>query len=350
MMDGQEWLFIGGSRSGGTYYLYATSSAASPLDFSYLDLHYGQGGFAHAISTASVIGGRLYVAHAGQVGANTAAPLLRVLTTAPAYPGIDPPSFGATLDDLHAEYIPGIGTQAGHAAGNLDVDAVAGFGSSVYVANDGGLARSTSAPPARATRTGGEWVSCTPSDPRWSAKTSLPLAATFDLEPADHAVPAFAVFGGRLFAIRNTTAGPQLWSCDPGLSGDATACDPADWSLAAANATGDRALTQLGDPGNAAATLLLATPSRLYVGFDDASGVQIFRTTSATPAARDFEGQGGCAAGTAGCRGLGGVGLGDPAGNTRIYDAKVLTFGGTSAVYVSVGNGAGPVRVYRLND
>ena len=70
---------------------------------------------------------------------------------------------------------------------------------------------------------------------------------------------------------------------------------------------------------------------------------------TANPAAAgvsDFTGRLGCAATGNGCPGLGRDGLGD--GMTRIYDGKAFGFGGTDHLYLAVGTGTSPVRIYRV--
>ncbi len=154
------------------------------------------------------------------------------------------------------------------------------------------------------------------------------------------------MLGGKLYAARNTTAGPQLWVCAPGPN---LACDPPDWTLLAPNDVGDPTLSQFDDPQNAAVTLLVATSTRLYVGYNNASGLVLYRSRGNAPSSRaDFEGAGSCDASTApaSCDGLGGRGLG--IGATRIFDGRVLTYGGTDYVYLTAGTGNAGFKVYRL--
>src|SRR5207253_7461033 len=150
---------------------------------------------------------------------------------------------------------------------------------------------------------------------------------TSDLEPADRAVPAFASFGGRLYAARNSTTGPQLWSCDPARGGSATQCDSGDWSLVAPNTSGDTQATQFNDANNASVTLLAATSRHLYVGFNNSvRGVVVYRTANTAPASMaDFTGRLGCGANTSGSAGIGGDGMG--AALTRLYDGRVHKYG-----------------------
>ena len=178
--------------------------------------------------------------------------------------------------------------------------------------------------------------------------TSLASSKASDLEPADRAVPSMVTFGGHLFAARNTTTGPQLWSCDPTRTGDTAQCDPGDWSLVAPNTSGDTRLTQFNDATNAAVTLLAATPQHLFVGFNNSSrGIVVYRTSNAAAATTaDFTGRQACAAsGGSGCHGLGGDGLGR--GLTRIFDGKALNFAGADFLYLAAGTGTSPVRIYR---
>lgn len=105
-------------------------------------------------------------------------------------------------------------------------------------------------------------------------------------------------------------------------------------------------LTQFNDPSNSAVTLLAATSQHLYVGFDNGSGVVLYRTSK--PGAlsiSDFTGRfdASCPAiGT--CQGFGGNGLGS--GATRIFDGKALTISGTEGVYAAAGDGTSPVQIF----
>jgi hypothetical protein len=213
------------------------------------------------------------------------------------------------------------------------------------------MVRATVAAPESYASSPGHWAACTPSAPAWAAKASVTTLFTSGLEPRARAVPALVPWQGRLLAVRNTQDGPQLWSCNPAASGDPAACDPGDWSLVAQNLSGDAQLSQLGDAGNTRATLLVATGAWLYLGFDNGAGVQLYRTAAATPVnASDFQGQGGCAAGTAGCQGLGGNGLGDAARSTRFQDGKALSPPGAAGLYFTTGNGSDPARLHRILD
>jgi hypothetical protein len=145
-----------------------------------------------------------------------------------------------------------------------------------------------------------------------------------------------------------------LWRCDPAVQttpAPATAadCDSDDWTLIAANGTGDAALSQFDNPNNSHNSVLAVNGDYLYVGYDNAvDGVVVFRSDATViSASSDFEGEAGC---TAPCAGIAGDGFGTPATNVAFFDAKSLNFGGTDFLYVLVGDGVSPVSVYRTQN
>ena len=120
-------------------------------------------------------------------------------------------------------------------------------------------------------------------------------------------------------------------------------------TLLAPNGLGDTGLSQFDDPQNVRVTLLAATSSHLYVGYNNIAGLVLYRSRVGAPSSRtDFEGAAGCDASQApsSCDGLGGRGLGASA--TRIFDGRVLTYGGKDYVYLTAGNGSSGFRVFRL--
>ncbi|MFL5313130.1 MAG: hypothetical protein ACJ79H_22075 [Myxococcales bacterium] len=350
VIGGSEWLGLAGAHvNAGTdfaRFVYLTNpgfptTAGGDTDFAYVDLSSSVSSSATSLTAAAAYHDRLYLGFQDGGGSS-----LKALTAMPALPGSTP---SGNLLDMGASNMPGVG-------GGLRFDSMAVFGpatnDALYLANASGLTRSTSATPTQCQvliliLLCPDWTDATPSAAAYSNKTSLASAKASDLEPADRAIPSMVSFGGRLFAARNTTTGPQLWSCNPARGGDAAQCDPGDWSLVAPNTSGDTRLTQFNDASNAAVTLLAATPQHLFVGFNNASrGIVVYRTgNAAAAAAADFTGREGCAATGSGCPGFGGDGLGR--GLTRIYDGKGLTFGGADFLYLAAGTGTSPVRVYR---
>jgi hypothetical protein len=222
------------------------------------------------------------------------------------------------------------------------------FNDYIYAADNGGIIRSTSndPQPPGVLGPGASFTTVTPSTSIYTKETSISLTRTSDLEPADKAFPQMAVLAGRLYAARNTNGGPQLFVCNPGSDG---LCSSSEWTQLAPNSVNDPKISQFNDGNNKSVTMLVATSAHLYVGFNNANGVRIFRSTTTTPATRsEFEGAGGCNAANAptSCDGLGTSGLGAAA--TRIFDARAITYGGIDYVYVTAGNGTSGFRVFRL--
>ena len=356
-IGGTDWYGGAGEvGSGGARFLYLTNgqfplAAGGSDDLAYVDLKNVTGAprSARTVTAAHAFRDRLYL---GILDTSLLSPILLALVTMPQLPGL---VAGATdLVDLGAAFLPQIGSK-GILFGTVtdDLDAIADFNDALYIANNGGFARTTSNSPTACTLascTG--WVDATPSSASYTSQASLGAHTTASIQPAMRAVPFLVPFGGRFFAARNTKGGgPQLWSCNPALTGNPTQCDPGDWRLVAptvSTGTINGDATQFENPDNNAVTLLAATQTSLYVGFDNAkSGIQIFRTTRPAAAVEsDFTGQGGCLAGSPGCQGIGGDGL--AAGMQQVYDSRALGFAGQDYLYVSAAGASGTVSVFRI--
>lgn len=353
----QPWLGIGGARNGGDLdyvYLGQDTDDLGTMYLRYLDLSLLLGGQTKGFSAALFFQDRLYLGFPDTGGSR---PYLLVVKRLPsADPGLDA-SVGVDVENLQADKMPGIGsngTPTNKFASPLLIDTLIAFNDRLYVVNNGGCVRSTNPTPGAYGTAPADWASCTPSLAAWSSLTSKTTTKAADLEPADRAVPGMAVFQGRLYLARNTTVGPQLFMCTPGTTGSPTDCDPGDWSLVAANSTGNTQLSQFDEPGNTALSLLKATSRSLFVGFNNGTkGAVVLRSSGATPiptARGDFVGTGGCSAAqlASGCEGVGGNGLG--AGATRLFDGVVAGATGFESLYLTAGNGTGPAGLYRLPD
>ena len=337
---GDEWLLVGGARSGGELdYVYLSRATTSPLAFSYVDVGSLLGAATRGFTAAQVVGDRLYLGFADNGGSR---PYGLALVTAPSAPGLDAVDKVDAFElGLHSAY-----DNAYHAFTTISmIDAIAELNGRAYFFDNSGCLGSTTSTP----KTSADFFPCSPSPGLdYDLASSVDPPRQYDLEPRDRAWPQVAVWNGRLFAIRNTTGGPQLWCCEPGRRGDPLVCDASDWYLVAGDAT---YRTRLGKPTATAASLLVATPTHLFVGLDDPTGgVHLFRTAVPDPtAASDFTGRDGCLAGTAGCEGIGGDGFGAPAQLVRIFDAKAIpTPDGRTDVYLTTGDGIGPARVLRV--
>ena len=330
---GSPWLVVAGAKSTTTTYVYLTSSATTAPSLPYVDLSAVASGAPFGATATHAFRNQLYVGFGAAAG-----PSLVRLSTTPTAPGLDAVA-GTDATDL------AVGGSLLAGAGAI-ADVIADFGDRLYVASAGGCLASTNNAPRPFAAFPADWTACTPAtDPLPTVHT----AKTSAIEPADRAHPAAVAFGGRLYLARNTTSGPQLFACAPSLSGDPAVCDPADFTLVARNSQGNVALTQFDDAGNGAITLLVATAGHLWVGFNNAAGVQLYRSSVATPLVRgDFEGAGGCSAALhpSNCAPFGSSGFGD-ASSVRIFDASAV--GGTRLI-VTTGNGAVGGRVFAATD
>jgi len=314
-LAGVPWLVAGGARSAGRLsHVYASTDAGTAIGFSYVYLKGVLGPSQRNVTLMNEFGNLLIIGLGGK------GLMLVALKAMPSPPG-ETPVYGVGAFDLTPYGVSAF-------SATTQVDAARGFGGLLHVFNNAGCVRIDQ---QDVTVTNLTWSSCTPSAPAYAAKTSVATQKVADLTPADYAFPSVVPYGGRLYAARNTTAGPQLWACAPGANG---VCDPADWSMVAPNASGDAQLTQFDDAGSRAITLLAATSTHLYVGFDNAGGVGVFRSALSAPATQaDFQR-------------VGPPGLGLSA--TRIFDGKALTFSSTQSVYVTVGDGTSPLQLVRL--
>jgi hypothetical protein len=394
VLNGVEWLILSGARpNGGTRFLYMTNGTF-PLTtggrdhLAYLALEHVVHGSTTAATAGLAFENALYLGSSdtGTSGSQSyTAPMLTKIVNPPSLPGLNAVA-GTDAVDMNLSVMPYIGVNGNPAnplRGTITavlVDTIASFGTAptdaLYLANNGGWARSIKNNPGPCSSSGGtpcpDWVVTTPTSLNFTAKTSVPppTTKTSDFEPQDKAVPAMVAFGGRLFAARNTTLGPQLWSCAPGqdmagaaVTTGAVQCGPNDWSLVAPNGAAglDVGLTQM-NSSYTAISLLVAAGGYLYVGFNNTSatgatnpnpGLGIYRTSNPAPSSlADFSGLNGCspatALPTAPCQGIGGSGFGQTPPPTHIFDGRALVSGGVTYLYVSAGTGSSTASVYRV--
>jgi hypothetical protein len=350
---GADLLAVAGLGAGARY-VYAAYLPEAPVGLAWVDLaspleaaggDRSTDGFT-ALLAAPGAPDRLYVGLSSQGG-----PRLLALETPPGS-GLDAAQ-GTDAVDLALGALPGV-------SGGQGVTALADVAGVLYVGHVAGVVRADVSSPEPATLRPGDWAPATPSAAAWSAKVAVPLPAAGRALPSDRAVAWLASFGTCasgpcVFMARNvrgTATQPatvgQLWRCEP--SAGPGRCGPDDWALALGNSAGDPLLTQAGAETNGAIAVLAATRAWLYVGFDNTTtGVQVFRSAGAPRSLADLKGRGGCAAGSAGCEGLGGNGLGR-ARNTRILDARVIDAGAGPELWLVAGDGVGAASVHRIAD
>ncbi|MDI7235107.1 Ig-like domain-containing protein [Leptospira santarosai] len=398
-LGGIPHLLIAGARSATNFnFIYYTSDTDAGLDFKSIDTGGITGGQAMGASALSILNDRIYGGFAkksaaasfnapdfGKISFNTAdgvpqgghctvgSPCAASTNTNGAYFSISwMPYFGG-------------GTAAGdnnspNWARLVGVDSIFPFNGRIYAANGGNNAvghngtiiRSNNGNPTACTgaNTCADWTEIGPrTNAKWhngATYFSLELTKTYDLIPADRAFAQFAEFNGNLYVTRTlcntaeavagfkgvtasiggcTTGGfanrkPQLWKCDPTNGGadavNPTTCEATEWSVVGDDNTG---LTNFGNANNHSMTMLVTNGSHLYMGFDNANGVQIWRTKAGVT---------NPGANTSDWEQIGGNGLGDATNNTQIFSGtSANATNGTKYIYVSAGKNSVPMRIFR---
>ncbi|MCP5502692.1 MAG: hypothetical protein H7A25_22530, partial [Leptospiraceae bacterium] len=382
IISGQEYLFItGGKSDGNNDYMYQTSDEDTGLNFTYIDASrsFDSDGIGGNKGTESIFvfqnkvywmspGDRLYRPYFVKLNDLTAESI-----------------HGTNNLMMKIKFMTGFGRQSSSAPNMADKvgGTISSFNDRLYMANSGSISNSskrcglnTSYDPGRCEQTGGiirtntsnpgacinadncpDWTDITPSSLKFKQYFSIVLTKLADLIPADRPIPSFAEFNGKYYFIRNACqtsrwnwsctnsscnddqacpAGqeiPQLWKCDPTISGSSNDCDPDDWSLIAENAGTGK--TNFGDTNNKYISLLQTNGDYLYVGFDNHStGAEVWRTNIADPSSENDFTQ------------IGGDGFGVST-NQEIFSSISLKSGSTYFIYVSIGFDGNPVKVHR---
>jgi hypothetical protein len=333
-INGVEHLFFGPSKSSGNLnYIYYTSDSGDNLDFNPMSLDTILGPQCKGTSAMTVFNNRLYV---GFPVSSSQRPFAHKIVNI-----IDNPVNGTDVFTLKANDMPriGVGGSPSNNGGNIGIDCFGVFQDKIFLANgggsqtdgDGGIIRSTVNDPISYLDSPADWEDVTPTAiPEWwdgGMRFSTELIAINKLIPSDKAFPAMAEFNGKLYVIRNTTTGPQLWKYD-GIA----------WSLVANNGAG---LTTMGNPNNTASSLMVVNGDHLYIGYDNGiEGAQLWRTVFGVTDPNieaDFE-----AVST--------DGFGDPAINQRIYHGLSISSGGVDYLWVLSGSSGGSMNVYRTTN
>jgi len=298
---GTEWLFAAGDKQTSVMkHCYFTTDTSAAPSFSYTRVNLGGG--VRGATVAAAMGTTLYVGLADGGGSG--------------FPAVVP--IAAPYDSSHVGVAMFPNPLQNLIGGTTLIDSMALFNGALYAGNAGGCGRYD----------GSSWASCKPS--AWSL-TPVTTSKKSDFVPADKAIPAMASFGASLYAARNTTSGPQLWRCSPAAG---QPCTSSNWTQVAPNGAGNLLLSQFDDSSLSTVSLLAATSQHLYVGYDSAAGIALFRSTTAAPAAQaDFQRW---------------ATVGLDAGLTQIVDGQALVFGPKEFLYLAAHPASGPVRVYRV--
>lgn len=397
-LQGSKYLFLGGARSDvtndGFDYLYYTADLDTTLNFKYIDLGSITGTKTQGLSAMVVHNDRLYVgmAKANGTGGYNLPDFGKINFSTGSAQGDCTPGNNCDASDgtngarFFINWLPYFGGESSGGTENaspnwayiVGVDALFVFNDTIYAANgghpsvgnNGSIVRSNNNNPAACTWGGpcNDWTEIGPrTDPEWhnsNSRFSLELTKTYDLIPGDKAFAQFAEFNGNLYVTRtacnvtgygtgfdalsvHTEAGctdgtvsnreAQLWKCVPGTTGGATTCESGDWFLIDGILASTDGLTDFGDADNRTMSMAITNGSRLYIGFDNVNGVEIWRTKTGitNPTSEDDFEQ------------IGGDGLNNPVNMTRIFSAISIQQGADYYIYISAGKNNTPVEVYR---
>ncbi|MDP2340924.1 MAG: hypothetical protein Q8O67_08205 [Deltaproteobacteria bacterium] len=334
-VNGADALLLTGARQAGDLnYVYAGAVDGSELVLRYLDVSDVLPSKAHTVSAAHVFQDRVYV---GLPDSGGDGPGLAMIAVLPESPGADLDesqpceATSSTACDLQGGLLPALGGPIPLAM----IDAIASFGGRLYVGNHAGIARATVERPAAVGANPAHWIDVTPSSSAWLTRASVITARIADLEPADRAIAGFASTAGRFLLARNTTDGPQLFTCAPASIVQAT-CESADWTIIDDD---DDGLTRFGSGASIRISVLLEKDGVVYVGLDHPAGARLFQTTDG----QTFRGHEGCDAVDVGCAGIGGAGFGT--GRPLFLSAAVAADG---ALFFVLGDGVGPPDVAQI--
>ncbi|TGK34379.1 hypothetical protein EHQ12_16760 [Leptospira gomenensis] len=386
-LGGTAHILMAGSRSSENFnYIYYSSDTDAGLDFKYIDMGTITGTVTAGTSAITILNDRIFSGFAkrnqssnspdfGKITFNTSdSSRCTIGSNCNA-------NDGSRGDRFRIDRMPyfGGGSQEGdnssiNWAYYVGIDSLFVFNGKIYAANggfpntahNGSIIRSTGGNPSPcggidncpgwtdvAPRTNAKWHNG--SSNNWF---SLELVKYYDLISADKAFPQFAEFNGKLFAARTvcvtpqsnsglrgsvqtipgctngsyTNRRPQLWKCDPTLTGNASDCDAGDWSVVGDDGAG---FTNFGNSSNHSITMVVKNGSYLYIGFDNENGIQVWRTNIQNPGSASNVWEQ-----------IGGNGFGDSL-NRQIYSAISGTEGGVNYIYISAGKNNQPVRVYR---
>jgi len=327
-IGGTEYLFIGPSRSAGSLdYIYYTTDTGDTLDFYYINLSNVLGPLTKGVSAMHIFNDQLYISFPDTSGSR---PFLIKLKNI-----LQTPAAGIDFFNLRAKNMPVVGN-VDNTAGIIGLESMTDYNDNIYIADggnnavgeDGGIYKSTNNDPGDYDNYSSHWEDATPANAEWGARFSNELQDTNKLTPSEKAFPAMTVFNGSLYITRNTSGSgaPQLWKYNGSV-----------WTLVAGNGSG---ITNMSNLNNQHITLLSVNGDRLYIGFNNSEGVQIWRTKNAVgdPALEsDFES-------------VTSDGMGDSANNREIFHSLSVSDAGVDYLWLLCGIKGGALRVYRTEN
>lgn len=350
-----------GPLKDGVSHCYYTQDVDTQLDWTQFGFAGTGGGNTDSIQTSYAYGANMYMAASSTQG-QQAPVVCRLPFTDPESDGVLNPGAAVDMSLRSINYIGKQGSPYDNYGGTavvVGIDVFLSFNNRLYIANNGGVVYSSDYN-AMSSEVRSHPDAFRPDDgdvpePTSSEETLVLPAAPAGLgklSPGQRGVPRLIEYNGKLYMARNvaytaahnTVIRGELWKCSPATSGGATTCEPDDWERIITGVETDLPDSNVGDvnvTGNAISLLQNNGSTRLYVGFDHPNGVTVWRVESTDP---------GPTTGTmasvwtqAGILGLGNS-------HTKLYSSATIFDGTYDYIYLTAGDDANAIRVYRQRE
>jgi hypothetical protein len=349
-----EVLMLGPLKDGVTHGYY-TQDVDTELNWIPFNFAGTGGGNTDSIQTTYAYGANMYLA-ASSAHSQQAPVVCRVPFTDPESDGVLNLGTPGDMALRARNYIGKQGTpdNYGGTSENVGVDAFISFNNVMYAANNGGVIYSSDyssmssevrSHPNAFRPDDGDASEPTPTEETLVLPTGDPGLGK--LSPGQHGVPKLLEYNGRLYmarnvastSARNTVIRGELWKCTPATTGGTTTCEPGDWEKIISGTE-----TDLPSSGSGTAISLLQNngTGKLYVGFDHASGVTVWRVASTNPSATT----GGLM--TSVWTKQGATGLGSS--HTKLFSSATINDGTYDYIYLTAGDNSNAIKVYRQRE
>lgn len=341
-----ELLYIGNLKDG-VNKIYYTQDKDSVLDWKEAAWSATGGGNTKSIQSIYGFGDRVYAAASSAHGTQAPAVAMHTLTLSGGDVTL---GAGSDLSLRSVDYIGKNASidnpcKAGNSSCVVGIDSMLYVtnptlgGPKLFIANNGAVVHSTTTPPTSNSHFG--LALSLRAAERGNATLVLPAspAGLQKLSPGQKGVPLMVEYKGRLYMARNlsvaetntstqtTNNGAELWKCEVSCG------TSSNWKkIATASNFGS-------DLSNKAISLLQVNGGSLYIGFDNDTGLRIYKTTSEEINTAD-DGNGHLDFSMQSVKGLGGS-------FTKIFSSTSIYDGTNHYIYVVVGTGSNAVKVFR---
>ncbi len=286
-----DYLVFGGHNEGGAGFneIYFTTDMDDTLDISYCDISSATLGNTMSLQMIYGFEGstRVYTAFASDSASGK--PIIAIFdfsVTGAACKYIDksetPLNGTGNQSAKKFPYLGGSGSPA-NSATNIGIDSIVYFGGAIYIANNGGISKSTTVPPT--TYTDFTNVMRDGVSP-WTTGTTRQIPSISKLRPGEKGIPFMVVFKNELYVARNRTDSiGELWKYNG--SAWTKVFDTAESKDDVYDPVTDEKIANGDGEYNTAISLVhpveapTGTQKYLYVGFDnETKGAQIFRSSN----------------------------------------------------------------------